>query len=963
MFDSREAVGLDPHQILQTAQALTDQGHYQQALGQYAKLLELNPSDTKVLLRAGDVQARAEDYTGAIRTYDQAAALYAEQGAGLKAIAVYKQIRELIHQFVPAQVDEYSHVVERLTLLYGQLGLVNDALRTLDDEAARLRAAERDEEALEYYQRMTDLGPNVPLPHLRLAEGLFRVGRVDEALSSFNSATSLLLAAEQEEDALRVLERMLHIKPAPKQAKLAARLYLKRGTEAEGMQALSRLQICFQADPSNLETLGMLAQAFELIGHQDRSIEVHKEIARLAHEQGERAAWNDALEFLQRAAPEDEQVQALLDMPAPGGRSVKPEQPAQARSIPPPKPARSSGPPRLELVSSRPPPPSYLGRPRPAATNLGSSKPPPNPPSSRPQHAPPPPSRSVAPPPRRRGPPPLPPGMSVAPPLESTASAPAASSAPPTTRAVTSPPSSSEPAPVTGRTLKDYDDVIENSRRTLADARTYRNLSLFDKGIQLVRAALVDDPRSIELHEMLRDLCTDVGDRDGAIEQMLEMVDIYVEFERPDHGLSVLLNVLDEEPACEPAREMLRALLKAQPELRSPATAPYETDEPAEAPASAHAPAGAPPASDSFTAAPASWPSTDAPAHDTEEAAVASAPESAVPASTGAWQSDADAAPAPPISSISVPSVVPPPPPGTASSSRAPAPPPPPPSSSSSAVPTPKLSVEEALEEVEFFGSRGMLGEARRLLEAQLLAHPDHPLLLESLAEIKELLADSKAPTDDPSAKLQRTTSKRPGDSLDEDLQLSLAELEEAVRASQRPPGPGEKPSGVDVDDLFEKFKTSVKKQVAENDAATHHDLGLAYMEMGLLDDAIEEFEIASRDPDYECRAFISTGEIYSDQQMWDRAMDAYSRGLDASRKSAEEECQLFYAIGHASEQAGQLDQAIYNFRQVLRRNQAYRDAKHRVEKLSKTPQQTPSGRPRAPDEEIDRAFEEILGD
>ncbi len=954
---------MDPNQILQTAKALADQGQYQLALGEYAKLLQLNPADTKVLLRAGDVQARAQDFSGAIRTYDQAAALYAEQGAGLKAIAVYKQVRELIHQHVPNQVDEYSHVVDRLTLLYSELGLVNDALRTLDDEAARLRAVERDEEALELYRRMTDLGPNVPLPHLRLAEGLYRVGQVDEALACFNSATSLLLAAEQEDDALRVLERMLHIKPAPKQAKLAARLYLKRGTEAEGMQALSRLQICFQADPANLETLSMLSQAFELIGHQERSIEVHKEMARLAHEQGNKDVWNAALERLQQMAPDDEQVHALLDMPAPAGKSGRPDQPAPARSIPPPKPARSSsGPPRLELVSSRPPPPSVApppvhappsapgpviptsSRPSEIAAQVRGVAPPPR------RHRPPPPapSRPPAPPPSSStsvAPPSKPPSSrapasaasgSVAPQPNllhsspSTAPAPAGS-APPTAPPTTSPPS-------TGRTLKDYDDVLENSRRVLADARTYRNLSLFDKGIEIVRAALLDDPRSIELREMLRDLCTDVGDRDGAIEQMLEMVDIYVEFERPDHAVVVLLNVLDEEPSCEPAREVLRELVDEHPELREQVNEAYLEPQVA-GPGSAQPPASTHPSE-----------SVQAPSATPQASVSAGAP--APPPSSAASA---------PISSASVPSVVPPPPPVTQTASLAP-PPPPPPSQSAGAVPPPKLSVEEALEEVEFFGSRGMLGEARRLIEDQLKSHPNHPLLHEALAELEELSTPSQSAAD-PSAKLNRDPQAKPGDSLDQDLQLSLAELEEAVRASQRPPGPGEKANEVDVDDLFEKFKTSVREQVAENDAATHFDLGLAYKDLGLLDDAIEELEIASREAEFECKSLISMGLIYAEQSMWEKATKIFSRALSAVRKTTEQECTLYYELGHGSEQLKQHDQAIYYFRQVLRRDQDFRDARARVEGLRTTRLQTPSGRPRAPDEEVDRAFEEILGD
>jgi hypothetical protein len=59
----------------------------------------------------------------------------------------------------------------------------------------------------------------------------------------------------------------------------------------------------------------------------------------------------------------------------------------------------------------------------------------------------------------------------------------------------------------------------------------------------------------------------------------------------------------------------------------------------------------------------------------------------------------------------------------------------------------------------------------------------------------------------------------------------------------------------------------------------------------------------------------------------------------------------------------GQTDQSIYYFRQVLRRDQNYRDARDRVAELRTRRHRTASGRPRGADEDVDRAFEDILGD
>ncbi len=943
---------MDPNNTLQNAQLLVEQQQYDRALEEYAKLLAINPADTRVLLRVGDVQARAHNFAGAIHTYDRAGEHYAGQGASLKAIAVYKQVRELIHQHEPSLIDQYAHVVDRLTELYLTLGLVNDALRILDDEANRLRESQRDDDALRLFLRMTEVGPNVPLPHLRLAEGFYRVGKVDDALRSFSSATSLLLAAEQPDDALRVVERMLHIKPDPKRAKLAAKLYLAKGTEAEGMQALSRLQISFQATPNDIETLDLLAQAFELIGHPERSVEVKKELCRVAHEQGNASVFKETLEQLEAVAPQDEQVQALHKLGVPGGSHVPAQPPSssapaakQMHSTPPPKPARSVAPPRLELVSSRPPPlpqseapgshqsipgPPPAPQSRPSMTSVAPPHPPPSssgaaspPPLARPSvaaigrarlgssspHAPPPahrpsspggslppampsypPKRAPAPPPRERATAPAPPPAAMS----------ATTSGPNTGAALERATTPGEVPSSSGRSiLKNLDEVYENSARALADAQTYRSLSLFHKGIETTLNALEFDPKSIELREMLRDLYTDIGDRDGAIEQMLLMAEVYNEFERPDHALAVLQNILDEEPDCNPAEEMVRELLSEYPELNDGSFERF------------------------------------------------SAGQSSVPAR------NAMSVPAPEATESSVPpamstEVLPPPPSG----------PPGPESSGASARP----SLEDALEEVEFFSARGMFSEAKRLLDAQLALYPSHPLLLDAQTELEEAMADSSSARDS-NNKLHAGKLLRPSDSLSADLRTSLNELENAVRESMHPASGGQPTPGVDVDDLFDRFKHSVKDTVAENDAASHYDLGLAYKDMHLLDDAIEELELAAQDPRFECNCYAAMGLIYAEQSMWDKATKSYTRALNASQRTSEQEVTIYYDLAHASEQLGQIDQAVYYMRQVLRRQHDFRDAKARAEQLSDRKLRTPSGRPRSNDDDVDRAFEEILGD
>src|SRR5687767_2494421 len=265
-----EALSIERDKILQAAQKYIEKKKYDRAIVEYQRIVQEDPNDARTLLKIGDLQARLSAYPEAIATYDRVGQYYSSQGFALKAIAVYKQIRELIKKHAPDLADRYGHIVPRLAEIYTELGLTSDALAAWDEVATRLQRAGRDREAIDVFRKMVELDGGNPLPHLRLAEACCRVQALDEAIDSFWTAAELLLGMERRDDALKVVERILHFRVDPKYARVAAELYLERGSREDGLQALAKLQVCFQADPRNLETLGLLARAFHAIEQETR---------------------------------------------------------------------------------------------------------------------------------------------------------------------------------------------------------------------------------------------------------------------------------------------------------------------------------------------------------------------------------------------------------------------------------------------------------------------------------------------------------------------------------------------------------------------------------------------------------------------------------------------------------------------------------------------------------------------
>jgi tetratricopeptide (TPR) repeat protein len=982
-------------------------------------------------LRVGDLQVRTKDYVSAIGTYERVADFYSKNGFPLKAVAVYKQVRELVQKHASDRASRYGYVVERLTSLYGDLGLVSDALSMLDDEANWLRGQNRESEAVSLYRRMTEISAQNPLPHLRLAEGLCRIGEVDEAMIAFATAADLLVESDRPDDALRVMERMLHFKQDPEIAKTAARIYLDKGSQPEAMQALSRLQICFQADPKDLETLELLALAFEQIGQGSKAFEVRKEIARVAHEHGDAQKFRATLELLREQAPDDQQVQALTQLPPPkrsGGPSAHPRNELPAIPRAPASPSFDSEAPEarasqeletieeleflddsgveleefaaddgaaasgaLRITDSIPDPgdgafeqedaddsrldgaarDSNVGvSSRPSAPTESSvsviplrtkadgdlfSAPPPSsrrepvvpseprfvesrPPQSRPAESRPPQSRLPQSRPAESRPPQSRPPQSRPPQSRP------AESRPPQSRPSYAPESSRlGTGPISGGPMSDRMDAQAHTKRALTDAAAFRGLRLVDKAIETVQVALEFDPQSIELRECLRDLYVERGDRDAAIEEMLTMAAIYIEYEHSEHATTVLMNVLEAVPEHPVALRTLGQIQRQSGGLSNP---------PSSIPAAS---TGAPPMSSS---------------------------------------------PGRPLGSGPLPRF-----------------------GQSEDVEEAAGSLEEALEEAEFFASRGLFEDAMLILNDQLDRASGNPLLLEAIREIEEAMseaagvgplssaaprapangaagerlraveADDDAPRSSAAPNSTKATlvpdadpgpesvardrvpkTKRSGqDDVSEefDIRAELGELERVVRESQNPPPPGKrkKKNAVNVDKVFASFKATVRSKVSDHDSSTHYDLGVAYKEMKLFDDAIEELTLAARDGALECNCFSMIGMIRAEQQRWEDASKALTRALGAAQKTPAQEANLYYDLGHAHEQLERIDKASYYFQQALRREPNFRDARERIANLRQKSQPpvsapAPMALPTATsDDELDRAFEELLGD
>ena len=143
-----------------------------------------------------------------------------------------------------------------------------------------------------------------------------------------------------------------------------------------------------------------------------------------------------------------------------------------------------------------------------------------------------------------------------------------------------------------------------------------------------------------------------------------------------------------------------------------------------------------------------------------------------------------------------------------------------------------------------------------------------------------------------------------------------------------------EAPREQSLEEIVEGFKKGVSEALSPEDYATHLDLGIAYREMGLLDEAIGEFQIAAKAPAQLVQCCSMLGLSFLDKGLPELAVKWYRRGLAAPDLSEDDELGLLYDLGNAHFAMGERDEAYKTFVDIYGTNSNYRDV---VAKLAET--------------------------
>jgi len=151
------------------------------------------------------------------------------------------------------------------------------------------------------------------------------------------------------------------------------------------------------------------------------------------------------------------------------------------------------------------------------------------------------------------------------------------------------------------------------------------------------------------------------------------------------------------------------------------------------------------------------------------------------------------------------------------------------------------------------------------------------------------------------------------------------------VVAEQEPTGDED----ADFQDMLRKFKQGVAENVDAEDYQSHYDLAIAFKEMGLLDEAIAEFQKALGSPTNRLPTYEALGQCFLEKGQPRLASSILARALN-EKASEDQLVGVLYLLGRAAEEQGNAAEALGYYQRVFVLDIQFRDIAERMNEVER---------------------------
>jgi tetratricopeptide (TPR) repeat protein len=146
-----------------------------------------------------------------------------------------------------------------------------------------------------------------------------------------------------------------------------------------------------------------------------------------------------------------------------------------------------------------------------------------------------------------------------------------------------------------------------------------------------------------------------------------------------------------------------------------------------------------------------------------------------------------------------------------------------------------------------------------------------------------------------------------------------------------------EEPTGdeqKDFQEMLSAFRRGIDENIDAEDYQAHYDLGVAFKEMGLLDEAIAEFQKALRSPEGRLKTSEALGTAFFEKGQYAIAEAILKRAVESLGATDDEQIGLIYWLGRSQEAQGKAEVSIANYQRVLAVDIGFQDVTARMNRL-----------------------------
>jgi tetratricopeptide (TPR) repeat protein len=222
----------------------------------------------------------------------------------------------------------------------------------------------------------------------------------------------------------------------------------------------------------------------------------------------------------------------------------------------------------------------------------------------------------------------------------------------------------------------------------------------------------------------------------------------------------------------------------------------------------------------------------------------------------------------------------------------------------------------EEIAEADFYARQGLFEEARAIFQRLNALFPENPDIHQKLNALGQVAEEEE--------------SSEAGMTVQGEQREAVA-AETTVPDVERMTDPS---SEANVMDIFNEFKKGLEKEIEAEDYETHYNLGIAYKEMGLIDDAIREFQVSRSDPKRFVHSSNMLGICYSEKGLYTLAIEVMKNSLAMMKERDESYWTIQYDLAEAYEKNNNPEEALEAFLQVHRWNKEFRQAADKIQAL-----------------------------